>query len=274
MLEFRTLGSIDLRDDDGRSIDSVVLHPKSLALLAHLCVSHPPRLHRRDALLGIFWPAQDDAHARGALRQELHRLRRALGSGVVRGDWADAVGVDFSLLRCDAQQFEAALDDGCSADALTLWQGELLPGLHVGGCEFERWLDATRERLSRRAAEAARRLMIEAEAASDATAALSWARRLTELAPYDECGWQRLILLLDRQGNRAGALSAYDCMAVRLRTGLEVEPSPETRALVRQIRSREEAFASAVIGPSAVGTDAIHTLAQPVIGLQPVDQMS
>lgn len=275
MLEFRTLGSIDLQDDDGRSIDSVVLHPKSLSLLAYLCISNPPRRHRRDSLLGLFWPERDDAHARGALRQELHRLRRALGSGVVLGDWADAVGVDFGVLRCDAQQFEAALDDGRAADALTLWQGELLPGLHVEGCEFERWLDETRERLSHRAAEAVRRLMIEAEDAADGAAVLSWARRLTELAPYDESGWQRLILLLDRQGDRAGALRAYDSMAVRLRTGLEVEPSPETRALVKRIRSREEAFVGAVNGLSEVGADPLRTPAQPpsrpVIGLLPVE---
>ena len=48
-------------------------------------------------------------------------------------------------------------------------------------------------------------------------AAVSWARRLTELAPYDETGWQRLIQLLHRLGDRAGALVAYDALAALLR---------------------------------------------------------
>lgn len=151
MLELRTLGSIQLRGDDGRSIDVVVLHPKRVALLAYLCASYPPCSHRRDTLLSVFWPDQDEAHARGALRQELHHLRRCLGPDVLQGDRADAVWVDGERLWCDVREFEAALSEGRRPEALALWKGEFLPGLHVDGGEFERWLDGARGRLMQEA---------------------------------------------------------------------------------------------------------------------------
>lgn len=242
MLEFRTLGTIELQGVDGYRIESVLHHPKRLALLAYLCASHPPRLYRRDTLIGLLWPELDEAHARGALRQELYQLRRVLGAGTVRGEGADTLGVSAGHVWCDAQEFEAAVEEGRNAEALGLWHGEFLPGLHLDGGEFERWLDEVRDRLSRRAIEAAQQLVADAENSGDLPAAIRWARRLTELAPWDETGWQRLMQLLDRQGDRAGALRLFDTLAKRLRTELEVGPSAETRALMERIRDRNPAF--------------------------------
>ena len=242
MLELRTLGSIDLREADGRRFDSVLLHAKRVLLLAHLCASYPPRLHRRATLLALFWPDLDEVHARGALRHELYELRRALGTGVLVGDGADAIGVDPGRIRCDVVAFEAALDAGQLEDALKLYGGEFLAGLEVGAGELERSLENARARLMRRAASAARLLAARAEERGDLDAAVSWSWRETELAECDESGWQRLILLLDRIGDRAGALKAFDSLTTTLRDALEIEPSPETTALVEQIRHRSEAF--------------------------------
>lgn len=242
MLELRTLGTIDLRGEDGRRIDSVVHHAKRASLLAHLCASHPPRLHRRATLLSLLWPELDEAHARGALRHELYELRRALGPGVVLGDGADSVGVDAHRIWCDAQAFESALHAGHPAEALGFYQGEFLPGLHIDGGDSNHSLDETRDRFRRRAIDAARALASAAEEGGDVAEAIRWSRRETELAPYDESGWQRLIVLLDRAGDRGGALRAYDALAALLRNELEVEPSPETHALVERIRQRSEAF--------------------------------
>lgn len=274
MLEFRTLGSIELRGEDGRSNESILRHPKRLSLLAYLCASYPPGRHRRDTLLALLWPDQDEAHARGALRQELYQLRRALGPGVLQGERANVVGIDPQRLWCDAQEFETALDDSRPTEALTLWRGEFLPGLHVDGGEFERWLDRTRDRLSRRAVEAARQLSEEAEKVGDEGSALSWARRLTELAPSDETAWQRLIVLLDRHGDRAGALVAYDSLATSLRNDVGVEPSPETRAIVDGIRGRSQAIAGRGSGASAGQPGSAWRAplaARAVIGLLPVE---
>jgi DNA-binding SARP family transcriptional activator len=243
VLEFRTLGTIDLRRASGDRIESVLGHSKRLSLLAYLCASYPSGLHRRDTLVGLLWPELDDAHARGALRHELYELRRSLGSGTLRRDGDESVGVDGQRLWCDATAFDAAVDADRLEEAMDFWRGDFLPGLHVNESEFEHWLDAARDRLARRAVEAVRRLSTQAEEAGNLAGALAWARRLTELAAYDETGHQRLILLLDRSGDRAGALMAYEGLTARFREELEVEPSPETRALAEGIRQRGKAFA-------------------------------
>lgn len=268
MLEFRTLGLIDLRGETGERIDSVLLHAKRLSLLAYLSSSNSRGLHRRDTLVGLLWPDLDEAHARGALRHELYELRRCLGPGVLRGSGGEAVGIDPQRLWCDASSFEAAVDAGRLEEALELWRGGFLPGLHVSnGAEFERWLDERRDRLVRQVVDAGRRLSVSAEEAADPAAAVSWARRLTELAPYDETGWQRLIQLLDRLGDRAGALVTYDALTARLRDELEVEPSPETRALVKRIRERGEAFAiPARSGPAVPDSVPLEDPRRPTAG--------
>lgn len=261
MLEFRTLGSIDLRSGDGRRIEEVLRHRKRLSLLAYLSASYPPRRHRRDVLVTLLWPEGDEKHARSALRQELYQLRLALGPGVLLGDRAEDVGVDWAQFRCDAQQFQAALDGGRPAEALALWDGGFLAGLHVESGEFDRWLEETRLRLLNQAIDAARRLVEDAQHAGDDAAAVCWARRLAELAPYDETAWRTLIALLDGQGDRAGALSVYEEMVLRLRTGLEVEPSPETHGMIERIRSRVDVPATP--RPTAWG--------RAVIGILPVE---
>ncbi len=261
MLEFRSLGTVDLRAEDGRSFRFVLAHPKRVALLAYLAAPHPARPQRRALLTALLWPELDEAHARAALRQELYLLRQSLGVGILSGEGEDALGVDGAGLWCDARAFEAALEEGQPAAALELYRGDFLPGLHVGGGEFERWVDEMRAHLARRATETARQLAAEAEATGDLAAAISWTRRLTEIARYDEAGWRYLIGLLDQSGNRAAALAAYDSLATVLRAELEVEPAPETRELVGRIRERTKAFAPA--GEAAIGTTALPARAAP-----------
>lgn len=276
MVQFRTLGTIDLRRESGDRIESVLGHAKRLSLLAYLCASYPPGLHRRDTLVALLWPELEDAHARGALRHELYELRRALGSDTICRNGDESVGIDGQRLWCDATAFEAAADAGRLQEAMDLWRGDFLPGLHVNGGEFEHWLDAARDRLLRRVVEVGRRLSTQAEAAADRKGALAWARRLTDLAPYDETGWQRLILLLDRSGDRAGALLAYEDLTARLREELEVEPSPETRALTEGIRQRGKVFASPIGGAAAAkpptGDNGPRSVADVVSGAPTVSQ--
>ena len=54
----------------------------------------------------------------------------------------------------------------------------------------------------------------------------------------DEAGVARLIALLDRQGDRAGALAVYAALERRLADEFSALPSPETRALMQALRQR------------------------------------
>src|SRR5712672_2383944 len=105
-IQFRTLGTLDLRAADGRELHSLLAQPKRIALLAYLRIAEPRGYHRRDTLLGLFWLDADHEHARTSLRKSVHGLRRALGEECVvsRGD--EEIEVDRSRVSCDVESFE------------------------------------------------------------------------------------------------------------------------------------------------------------------------
>jgi DNA-binding SARP family transcriptional activator len=242
MLELRTLGLLDLHGPEGTDCGPILRQPKRLALLAHLAVSTPRRFHRRDTLLGIFWPDLDAAHARAALRRALYFLRQGLGDGVIVGRGEEEVGIDDAALWCDATAFDAAIAEGRSADALALYRGELLDGFFLSGVpEFERWLDGERALRRGQASRAAWTLAERAESEGEVADAIRWTRHAAALTPYDEDAIRRLLLALDRLGERPAALQAYDEFARRLMTDYELEPAPETQSLAAELRSRPRA---------------------------------
>ncbi|MBW3555069.1 MAG: hypothetical protein KY466_16295 [Gemmatimonadetes bacterium] len=254
MIELRVLGTTSLRDSQGGEIGPVLAQPKRLALLAYLAVARPRGFHRRSTLLALFWPERDERHARWALNQAVRHLRTMLGGDVVHSRGADEVALDFSAIQSDAAAFEAAFGEQRWEEALHLYRGDLLRGFHVAGCpEFLHWMEDERTRLRTLAARAASALTDRLEAEGHLIAAAESARGAVELAPYDEQNIRRLLHLLDRTGDRAGAVQGYEDYARRLREALEVEPAPETQALIGAVRSREEAPrpepASPVAGP-------------------------
>src|SRR5207302_994702 len=118
--------------------------------------------------------------------------------------------------------------------------------------EFERWLETERAALQEAASDAARTLVDRCEAGGDLTAAAQWARRATRLAPFDEGVLRRLVVLLDRLGDRAGAVATYEAFAKRLAADLEVEPAAETKALLTAVQARQTV---APVDPSSATLD-------------------
>ena len=242
MIEFRLLGPLHLTDAHGRGVQSLLTRPRRLALLAYLAAATPRRLHRRDSLLPLFWPELDQEHARAALRQALHVIREALGPDVIvtRGD--EEVGLDLERVSCDVVAFDRAVAAGQSCEALELYHGNLLEGFFIPEAgDFERWLEAERARLVKAAAQSARELLERSKAEGDVAAAVEWARRAAQLAPHDEELQRRLITLLDRLGDRAGAVESYEEFAKRLSADLETEPAAETKAVITAVRARHTA---------------------------------
>ncbi len=240
MIRLRTLGGVDLTDSDGRELRSVLAQPKRLALLAYLALADRSPFRRRDTVVALFWPELDQEHARGALRQALTFLRRALGDGIVVTRGEEEIGLDRAHLTCDAVDFEQACQVGRAAEAMNLYRGDLLEGLFIADAapELDQWLDGERSRLRSLAATATWRLAEDARAGGDRRAATAWGRRAASLSPNDEGELRRLIELLDGVGDRAGAVEAYESFARRLATDLEVEPSATTHALIQAVRAR------------------------------------
>ncbi len=264
LVELRILGGLNLLGAGGRELSSVLAQPKRVALLAYLAAATPRRLHRRDSLLALFWPELDQEHARAALRQALHGLRHALGDGVLvtRGD--EDIGLDAERIRCDVVEFARAAEVGRLADALDLYRGDLLEGFFIRGApEFEQWLEDERARLKAVALRSATQLAERTEGHGDLAEAAQWSRRALRIAPLDEPALRRLMKTLDRLGDRAGALEAYETFANRLTAELEADPAPETRSLANAVRARAATLASAVTTLSPLETQASPSRAGP-----------
>ena len=162
MIELKTLGTAEVRRDDGTLIQSVTARTKPLGLLVYLVLSSGDGPRRRESVVSLLGPESDETRARNSLNQALHVLRSGIGAKAIQGG-RDTVGIDLDHIGCDAIQFRQAIEDADWQRALALYGGELLPGLHVAGApEFQRWLDAERQQTRRTAFRAARRLADEA----------------------------------------------------------------------------------------------------------------
>lgn len=162
-------------------------------------------------------------------------------------------------VACDAVQFEALLDANRKEEALRLYGGELLPGFYNGGSiAFTEWLERRRHHLSQRAAKAAWDLSAECEARGDAPGAAFWGKRALALSPFSESEVQRLLRLLERTGDFAGAMRAFHGLQSALETEFGTRPSGETVQLAAVIKRRLESeglHMPALLGTRRSGTD-------------------
>lgn len=246
-IELLTLGTVELRRDVAgeQPGNPVVIQPKSLALLIYLALAPPRGFQRRDTLVALFWPELDEARARNALNQSIHRVRSAVGGGTILARGQEEIGLDRERIRCDAIAFEDAAEAGDAAAALELYRGDFLSGFHIGGAPgFERWLDDERARLRRRARDAAETLANAAEAAVQSLQSVRWLRRVIAITPEDEGSLRRLIASLDAMGERAAAVREYEDFARRLSDEYDLVPAPESQALIGAIRRRHMADAA------------------------------
>jgi serine/threonine-protein kinase len=233
------LGRIDLRSADGTELRTVLAQPKRFALLAYLALHTAAGAVRRDKLLSLFWPEMDQEHARKALNKSVHFLRQELGEGAIVSREGDQLAVAPECVSCDAVEFTRAIEQHDEALALDLYRGDLLPAFYVQDApEFERWLEEARTRLKRLAARASHALAERREREGQATAAVSFARRAVDLTSADERTFRKLLELLDRLGDREGALHAYAQFERRIAAELDAAPAAETQALVARIRAR------------------------------------
>jgi len=210
-----------------------------MALLTYL--AHRRTYVRRDHLLALFWPESTPTHARGALRQALRFLRVTLGDRVLEDSGRDKVRVADGVLRFDVGEFEDCIDAGAWERAAALYSGEFLDGFFVGAShDFNDWVEDLRAGLRNKAARASWALAVEHERRGRVAEAAFWAKRSLGLSPHDEAGVRTVVGLLDRVGDRLGALRVLNGLRQRLARDFGVEPSPETRALLARVVSRTE----------------------------------
>lgn len=211
---------------------------KTVGFLAYLLLAQSGLRQRRDQLAGMLWPTLDQAHARTALRKTVHVVRSVLGADAIVSFGDEELVIGPEALACDVVEVMAEIEAGRLGRALELYRGDLMPGFHLPECgEFDRWLEETRAAVLERVVAAAWALARECEEHEHLTDAGYWARLAARRAWTDERVLRRALIMLDRIGDRAGAISLFDGFARRLRAELETEPSAETAALVARLRA-------------------------------------
>jgi DNA-binding SARP family transcriptional activator len=266
MVRLRTLGTIDLRDAHGAELRAILVQPRRLALLTSLALTTPHGFQRRDRLIALFWPEEDTERSRASLNRAVYFLRQTLGEDIVVSRGVEEIGLDRDRFWCDADAFDAAMTGGQVRRAHELYQGDLMPGFFVSRAPgFEEWLEGERTRLKARACEGAWRLVEAETVAGNLPSAAQWARRAVELAPFDEPGVRRLLVVLDRIGDRAGAAAVYRRFAESLAAELGMVPDHQTRALIEAIRLPREPRAGTPVTMGADEADATPVAATPSV---------
>jgi DNA-binding SARP family transcriptional activator len=241
MLRVSVVGSLELEVDGGR-IQPPAGRP-ARALLGWLSLHAGP--HPRGAVAAALWPDVRDESARASLRTALSAVREALGDQARAALIADRQSVELAgppAAWVDVREFDELIEAGRAADAVALAGGELLPELDAD------WVLRARDRHRHRVGEAMAALAAAASAAGDATGALSWLRRRTELDPFDEQAHCELITAMDGAGDRAGAIAVYDRLSTRLRRELAIAPSARTRSVAAALRAGDGARSGQATG--------------------------
>lgn len=235
-LRLSVLGHTEVEGADG--VERLYQQPKLLLLLSYLALAPGRVFLRREQVAAAFWPDHSDDRARSSLRSALYQLRTLLGADVVQSR-GDDIAIDSAVVWSDAHEFTAAVRNDQLARALELYRGPLLDGVTPHSADLQHWLDEQRESYRAAAADAAWQLAERYEsAASDLTSAARWARRAAKLAATDERRIRRVMTLLDRAGDTAGAVMVYEEFARFLSRELEMEPSGETATLARSLREK------------------------------------
>jgi SARP family transcriptional regulator, regulator of embCAB operon len=230
-------------DIDGARVEDALPGRRGQVLFAYLVLNRG-RPATRDELLAASWGEDAAAEASNALSVLLSKLRHGLGADHLRGRTAielllpPATFVDVEAALEGAHRAESAIAEGRWAQA---W-GPAGIAYHVATRPFLAGLDAPWIDQWRRRLEEVRLRGLECFAAAGLglggpalAQAEERARMLTELAPYRETGHQILMEALERRGNLAEALRAYERLRVLLREELGIAPSPTLQAVHRRL---------------------------------------
>jgi SARP family transcriptional regulator, regulator of embCAB operon len=228
---------------DGRRVEDALPGAKSRLLFAYLVLGRDRRISRDELLTAVYGEeASPDQHP--SLSVLLSKLRSVIGANVLAGRselelvlprdaFVDVEAARAALHRAESHVAagEWAEAWGPSGVAYHVARRPLLQG------EDRTWLDDWRRRLEEihlRGLEcfAEARLGLGGPTLPQAE---DCARQLIELVPYRETGHRILIEALERRGNVAEALLAYDRLRLLLRDELGVAPSPALQGVHRRL---------------------------------------
>ncbi|MEO7454676.1 MAG: BTAD domain-containing putative transcriptional regulator [Gemmatimonadaceae bacterium] len=208
-----------------------------IALLAVLACSVRP--HRsRDQLMTLLWPDADGERGRRLLSDSIYRINEALGGDVIICAGED-VRLDRERLPSDVAELEEAADAGDWASVVRVHAGPLLDGFYLPrAAEFDRWMEAERDRYARVAARGLESLATDAHARGRVNESAEWWQQLAAMMPDDARVAMEVMRALDACGQRARAIRHAEVHAAILRETLGLEPDAGVQALARSLAAR------------------------------------
>ncbi len=240
MTELRILGPAEMRNSQGELEHSFLAGPKRLALLVYLLLHKPHGFHRRDSLLPVFWPEQDQKSARNSLSNMLYHIRKTLGTHIIENRGSEEIAINPELFWCDAVAFEKALREKEPETALNLYRNDLLKGFHVqeASFDFDHWLEQERNRFHTMATDASLDLASKVMSGRENQSVKHWGQKAAELNPFSEDIQLRVISLLDEAGEPAAALETYNTYARLIKREFEEEPGSNIKTLAEKINTQ------------------------------------
>ena len=231
LLRLRLMGHMDARGF--ADADVLPSGRKTRALLAITALA-APRPALRGRIADTLWSHRPEEQARASLRQEIHRLRAALGTaGEALQITRDHVSFGPSAVWTDVA--EAMCADTDRNRSLSLLEGDLLDGLDGVDSGFDAFLAAERERLKDHSRSMAEALLSE-QTAPDAE--ITAAQRLLRIDRSHEGAWRTLMRAYALQGETGMAVQAYERCRGALAGLIDAVPSPETQKLLCEIRGK------------------------------------
>ncbi|MCC7208187.1 MAG: AAA family ATPase [Anaerolineae bacterium] len=244
----------------------------AMALFVYLAVTGTR--HGRDTLAALFWPEDDEAHARAALRRMVSSINKSIPNVVSANRETIGLGRDGdSTLWVDAHHFHNSLEasrkhdhretEVCAAclktltETIALYRSDFLAGFTLRNTPtFDEWQLFQTETLRHGLVGALERLVRGHSDRHEFEPAISYARRWLAVDPLDEAAHRSLIALYAGVGQRQAALRQYaECVRL-LERELDIPPQPATMQLFEDIKENKHMVLRAPIGlPSRPGTD-------------------
>ena len=259
-MEFRILGPLEVRDDDGAVID---LGGRQQRLLVAVLLLHPNEVVSVDSLIEALWPDQPPASAVKSVQAQISRVRRALGEG----ERLQTRGNGYLLVvepgELDGDRFRTLFDEGRKRltggdptgaettirQALELWRGQPLADFAYD--DFSQAAIARLDELHLSALEE----RFDAELALERHGAVvAELEALVVTHPLRERLRGQLMLALYRSGRQAEALRAYEDARRQLAEELGLEPSEPLKRLQRAILDEDPVLDSPALTAEAAPT--------------------
>lgn len=237
-----TLGRLALVDAQGHEDAALGSRRRKLALLAVLALSRRPLT--RDTLVNMFWGERAEERARNSLSDALSNLRRVLGRAALPA-YRDEIGItEDTPLTVDVLELEAALAAGRPEQAVALYGGPFLEGVHIDDAlDFEDWRDRIRRRVDAAFARSAAAVCEALARDGPAEARVQLARRWLAVEPTSAEAALHLLNGLGAAGTyaaHAAAVREYRLLEERLRRDVGVAPAAAVGARAAELARRLE----------------------------------